>query len=240
MNIFIHFEDYCAKFLTLRLGFLKIGSIKAEELREKYFASIAIKKFRKLRQKWIKFCGFWLLKDVPISEAKLQIKSINSEISTDEQIEAYLSKIIATPVDESKPLWEIHIKENYQENSSVVFIVFNHLIADGMGFINLITFLNDNHNPENIVAHRSIPFISKYLIPLLYIPLGILRFTLDSYKIRGDPNLTPLHLKNGVQSLKKSYHKTRYFEMKDLREQYSKFPNTKLNSYMFGIISSAL
>mmetsp|Transcript_33672 Transcript_33672/g.38756 ORF Transcript_33672/g.38756 Transcript_33672/m.38756 type:complete len:109 (+) Transcript_33672:111-437(+) len=55
-------------------AYLKMGKIKTEELREKYFHAKGIKKFRRLRQIWIKKLGFWIFKDVDSDVAKAQVQ----------------------------------------------------------------------------------------------------------------------------------------------------------------------
>ncbi|CAI2363604.1 unnamed protein product [Moneuplotes crassus] len=220
--------------------YMKCGSLKAEELREKYFRNKAILKFRRLRQIWVKFLGFWLFKDISPETAKHQVKKITKKIHSEKEIGDYMASLISTPLDESRPLWEIHVKENFDDDTSIVFIVFHHIIGDGMGMMNMMTFLNDNHNPDILQKHRSIPFLYRYVLPLFYVPLGLLRFIIDSRVVRGDQSLTPLHLKDGIQSSEKSYHCTKYFELEDLRKRYTQYKDTKLNSYMFAIISSSL
>lgn len=218
---------------------MKLGKIKTEVLREKYFYEKAIKTHRRLRQIWVKFFGFWFFKDVPSIGAKMQVKKIEEKVRCQEDINAYMAKSMVKEFDMSKPLWEIHVIEDYDENTSIVFFIMHHLIGDGMSMINLTAFMNDGHNPE-MIEHRSIPFIYMYILPFLYIPLGVYRFIVDSFLVRGDKNMTPFHLKGGVQSKEKVYLESKYYELSDLRKCYSKYENTKLNSYMFATVSVAL
>lgn len=79
-------------------------------------------------------------------------------------------------LDRSRPLWEVHVKEDYDSEHSIVFMVIHHIIGDGMAVMSMMTHLNDSHNPT-LNVHRSVPFLYQYLIPLLYIPMGIFRIT---------------------------------------------------------------
>jgi diacylglycerol O-acyltransferase len=218
---------------------MRLGKITAEDLREKYFYKKAIKNHRRLRQIWVKFFGFWFFKDVPSKLAKEQVKKIDQNVNCQEDINTYMAKNMVKEFDRSKPLWEIHVIEDYDEDTSMVFFFMHHIIADGMSMVNLMTLMNDNHNPEEM-DKRTIPFVYMYIIPFLYIPLGIYRFIVDSFVVRGDKNMTPLQLKGGVQSKDKIYMESNNYELSDLRKCYSQYVDTKLNSYMFATVSVAL
>lgn len=147
-----------------------MGRVKASDLREKYFLNKGIKKFRRLRQVWIKRFGLWFFKDVDSELAKAQVKKIDEDIHDQESLNAYMAKLMSRKMDINKPLWEILVKEDYDEDTSIVFVLVHHILSDGMGIMSLVTFMNDNHNPDNMGSHRSIPFFAYYLLPLIYLP----------------------------------------------------------------------
>jgi len=151
-----------------------------------------------------------------------------------------MARLSERDFDYQKPLWEIHVMEDYSEDTSVMFIRVNHLLSDGMGIMSMFTFMNDNHNPENIAQFREIPFFYYYVLPVLYIPFGLVRYIMGGLKTKGDPNMTPFYLKNDIQSMKKQYFETKYYELSDLRKCYNKFGKMKLNDFMFASISAAI
>ena len=61
------------------------------------------------------------MKDVDPQLAKDQIQSIDENLSTKEDINKYMAKLMAIDLDRSKPLWQIHIKEDYGKDTSVIF-----------------------------------------------------------------------------------------------------------------------
>ena len=159
-------------------GYFITGRLKASDLRDKYFLNKGVKKFKRLRQVWVKRFGLWLLKEVDEQLAIGQVKVIKEDIKTKEDIQAYMAKILAKKMDINKPLWEIHVKEDFDEETSIVFLTVHHLISDGMGMMGLITFLNDKHNPDTIIQFRRIPFFYRYIYPCLWIPFGIIEYVL--------------------------------------------------------------
>ena len=217
-----------------------MGKVKTEDLRDKYFFNIGVKKIRRLRQIWVRKYGFWFFKDTDPELARNWVKKIDAEVHTQKDINEYLAKLSTKDYDKSKPLWEVHVIEDYDENTSVVFVSMHHLLSDGMGIISMITFLNDSHNPNNITQFREIPFFYYYILPILYTPYGLLRYIYEGLNTKGDPNMYPFLLKTGKQSMKKEYYETKYYELADIKKWYGNFDKMKLNDFMFAIISAAL
>ena len=179
------------------------------------------------------------MKDVDPELTRGLVKRIDAEIHTDKDIFEYQAKLTSNEFDMRKPLWEVHVIENYDENTSVIFIVVHHLIADGMGILSLITFMNDNHNPDNIQQFREIPFFYYYILPLIYIPYGLFRFSYDAIVRKGDANMYPFALKTGKQSMVKEYHESKCFDLSELKKCYQHFDKMKLNDLVFASISAA-
>ena len=162
------------------IAYLKVGKIKTEDLRDKYFMNLAVQKFRRFRQIWVRKYGFWFLKDVDSELGRNQVKRIDADIHTQKDIFEYQAKLTSNEFDMNKPLWEVHVIEDYDDETSIIFIVVHHLIADGMSMMSLITFMNDSHNPNNIIQYRNIPFFYSYIMPIFYTPYGIVRYIIDA------------------------------------------------------------
>ena len=156
-----------------------MGKIKTEELKNKYFYEMGIKKFRRFRQIWVKIFGFWFFKDSDPILAKNQVKKIDTEIHCQKDIDKYMARLMEKEMNTNKPLWEIHVAENYEDDTSIVFILIHHMLSDGMGIISLITFLNDNQSTESIQHFRDLSFVHKYVFPIVYIPLGIIKYAMS-------------------------------------------------------------
>jgi len=142
-------------------------------------------------------------------------------------------------LDRSKPLWEIHVEENYDENTSIVFILVHHILSDGMGIMSLITFMNDEHNPNIVTQYRNIPFLYYYVLPILYIPIGFVRFTIDAIRLKADRNMYPFQLKEEVQTKNKEYFETKLYAFSDLKKCYTQFGRMKLNDFLMASVSAA-
>ena len=170
--------------LNPHIAYLRMGKVNTGELRDKYFLKKGIKNIRRLRQVWVKKFGVWMFKDVDSDLAKTQVKRIDEDIHTKEDIDKYMAKLASKKLDTKKPLWDILVKEDYDQDTSVVFILVNHLLSDGIGIITLISYMNDNHNPKNTSHYRNIPFFAYYVLPLIYLPVGIFRFTVAGLKTK--------------------------------------------------------
>lgn len=153
-----------------------------------------------------------------MEEARHQVKIIKEDIQTQEDLQAYMAKLMSKPMDADKPLWEIHVKENYTEDSSVVFCIIHHLLSDGMGIVGLITFLNDHHSPDSVVDQRRIGFFSRYICPVFWIPFGVVEYIIKGIYWKGDRNMYPLYCKKDVQSNKKSLHETKHYQFEQLKK----------------------
>jgi len=196
-----------------------------------------IKKFTRFRSVWIKCFGLWLLKETDSEKAKFQVKDIKEELNSHEDLKAYFAKLMSKKMDYTKPLWEIHVKENYKDDTSVVFCVVHHLITDGMGMVSLITLLNYNHSADIITNYRKISLFFRYIYPLLWLPMGIFKYILLSFEWKRDSKIYPLMCSNNTQSNRKTFHETKQYHFDKLKKCYTKFDRMKLNDMLVGVIS---
>ena len=200
---------------------MKLGRITAKDLREKYILPKGIMKFKRLRQIWIKVLGFWFFKDISSEIAKNQVIKIDDDIRTQEDINNYMAKLVTLKLNLKSPLWEVHVKEDYDENTSIMFLVVHHILTDGMGAISLFSFMNDSHNPDNISQFKSIPFYFSYIAPILYLPIGIVKFTYAAMQTKKDPNMKAFSLKGGMQTYNKKYYESKHYSLSELKKWYS-------------------
>ena len=57
------------------------------------------------------------------------------------------SRLMSTPLDFDKPLWEFHFIENYRQGDSALFCRLHHCIADGIALVRVLLSLTDD-SPE--------------------------------------------------------------------------------------------
>ncbi|MCU0597943.1 MAG: wax ester/triacylglycerol synthase family O-acyltransferase [Desulfobacterales bacterium] len=60
-----------------------------------------------------------------------------------ETLQEVISDLTATPLDPTKPLWQAHYIENYNNGGSVFFVRIHHCIADGIALIRLLLSMAD-------------------------------------------------------------------------------------------------
>ncbi len=58
------------------------------------------------------------------------------------ELQDMVSDLLSTPLDPSKPLWQIHVVDNYKEGGALI-IRLHHSIADGMALIFVLLSLTD-------------------------------------------------------------------------------------------------
>ena len=60
-----------------------------------------------------------------------------------EALQELISDLTATPLDPTKPLWQLHYVENCENGGSVLFARIHHCIGDGIALIRLLLSLTD-------------------------------------------------------------------------------------------------
>lgn len=99
------------------------------------FMKRGIMNFTKLRSVAVYKYGFWFWKQIdPEIAWKSCIRFVNSDINNEEDINLFVTKLMHSSISSDKPLWDIHVKEDYLEGKSVVFTRIHHTIGDGMSF----------------------------------------------------------------------------------------------------------
>ncbi len=59
------------------------------------------------------------------------------------ELEELISNLTATPLDPTKPLWQSHYIENYNNGGSVLFVRIHHCIGDGIALIRVLLSMAD-------------------------------------------------------------------------------------------------
>jgi WS/DGAT/MGAT family acyltransferase len=58
------------------------------------------------------------------------------------ELEALVSRLIATPLDKARPMWQFHLVENYDGGSAIV-VRIHHCYADGMALVRVMLSMTD-------------------------------------------------------------------------------------------------
>ena len=88
--------------------------------------------------------GTWWCDDPQFDIAR-HIKRIRLPGATDKaELERFVAKLAATPLDPSHPLWQFHIVEDYEGGAAIVARI-HHAIADGIALIGVMLSLTDGY-----------------------------------------------------------------------------------------------
>lgn len=68
------------------------------------------------------------------------------------ELEEFVSNLVSTPMDPTKPLWDIHVVEDYQRGSALVFR-WHHCYADGIALIQVVLSMTDT-TPDGSTGTR--------------------------------------------------------------------------------------
>jgi WS/DGAT/MGAT family acyltransferase len=69
------------------------------------------------------------------------------------ELEALVSRLASTPLDQSKPMWQVHLVENYQDDSALI-VRIHHCYADGIAMIQVLLMLTDTTSDAPLPAAR--------------------------------------------------------------------------------------
>ena len=112
--------------------------------------------FHRFRQRvvWPEFPpGTPRWEDDPLFDLRSHLHRIALPAPCDGQaLQEVLSHLISTPLDRARPLWEIHLIENYGSGCVLLFRL-HHCLADGMAMLHVLRSMTDR-SPD---AHRTAP-----------------------------------------------------------------------------------
>jgi diacylglycerol O-acyltransferase len=85
------------------------------------------------------------------------------------ELQVMIANLSATPLDPNKPLWQVHLIENYGEGC-VLFFRIHHCITDGIAGIHVLLSTADTDPdapwPKVQPRKRPLPFSLGTLLPI--------------------------------------------------------------------------
>lgn len=76
-----------------------------------------------------------------------------------EKLRSYMEEETAKPLDPGKPLWQIHVIENYKEGTNdactVMFVRIHHVLADGIALVRLLLEVLADSHPKKEIADQT-------------------------------------------------------------------------------------
>ncbi len=82
-------------------------------------------------------------------------------------LKAMVADLATTPLDQTKPLWQVHLIENYGKGCAVFFRI-HHCIADGIALIHVLFSLTDQ--TPDMAGPEKIPAQGKLAAPQFTLP----------------------------------------------------------------------
>ena len=95
---------------------------------------------------------YWWVDD-PYFEETRHIKRVRLPGKADQsELQRYIAQLASDPLDKSRPLWQMHIVEDYQGGAAIV-VRIHHAIGDGMALVGLMLSVTDGGDQRVWTAH---------------------------------------------------------------------------------------
>lgn len=145
--------NFIAKNFKNRYQICSVMTFKNFNIQEmyKFLIENQIKKIPKFRYKLVKRFFEYYWKEYSIEESSKQIQIINP-IKDDNGIITHIQKELNNHINIFKDFpYKVHIAQlgnNIQDKKGVVFLIYDHILTDGLGLISTICSLSKNYTPE--------------------------------------------------------------------------------------------
>jgi diacylglycerol O-acyltransferase len=105
----------------------------------------------------------------------------------DEALREMVSDLMSVPLDFSKPLWHMHVIDNYHDGS-VVLTRVHHCIADGIALVRVMLSLTDESPSARRQPARAGPVAPGFRLPLDWLPAAVGRGVASGQHLLANPN----------------------------------------------------
>lgn len=195
---------------------------------------------RKLSQVKVHHLGIGFWKDTNFDVAKAQIMKCKENIKTDEQCVEHINKLVNERMPFDRPLWEMHLLENYSEDSSVLFMRMHHSFTDAMGFVSMMSFLNDDQ--FRLKIDKKFPRISIFMHIFFAIvgPIYVLYIILQLIFLPNDNEVAKINELKQKDTFNNKFYASEELPFASLKKCYKRFEKTTFNDYIMGVLSTSL
>jgi WS/DGAT/MGAT family acyltransferase len=105
----------------------------------------------------------------------------------DDGLQEMVSELMSMPLDFTKPLWHMHVIDNYR-NGSVVLTRVHHCIADGIALVRVILSLTDEAPRGRGPAPPTMRAAPASRLPLDWLPSAVIRGVARGQQLVANPN----------------------------------------------------
>lgn len=135
-------------------------------------------------------------------------------IHSEKDIGDFLASEINKPIPHNTPQWRMWIYENYSETESAIMLKEHHVMADGVGILEILLLMTDEFRPDALIDFRPTTWI-KQLILYLISPLFVLyylipilckradKFSITNVKLSGEKAFA-IGKKHSIEDMKRS------------------------------------
>lgn len=105
----------------------------------------------------------------------------------DEMLRDMVSELMSAPLDFTKPLWHMHVIDNYR-GGSVVLTRVHHCIADGIALVRVMLSLTDETPLGQMPAPPTISAGRASRLPLDWLPSAVIRGVARGQQLLANPD----------------------------------------------------
>ncbi|HET8744234.1 MAG TPA: wax ester/triacylglycerol synthase family O-acyltransferase, partial [Ramlibacter sp.] len=134
----------------------------------------------------------WVEHEVDIAQHVVREKLPRTRGGAQAALQQRIGELAMQPLDPGRPLWQIHLVENYEGGSALIFRI-HHCIADGIALIRVTLSLVDGGEPPPANKARGTPDGAEaWLAESLVKPVAAM--VLKALEAAGDGAVRSLHL----------------------------------------------
>jgi diacylglycerol O-acyltransferase / wax synthase len=104
----------------------------------------------------------------------------------DDGLREMVSELMSVPLDFSKPLWHMHLIDNYR-GGSVVLTRVHHCIADGIALVRVMLSLTDASPEAKVPRASTLRPAPNFRLPLDWLPAAMVRGVARGQQLVADP-----------------------------------------------------
>ena len=121
-------------------------------------------------------------------------------------------------LDKNKPLWEIHILENYNKDSSIMCFVFQHSLLDAVGFVSFISAILDTQFSLRMKKKFTKISLKWKIICLIFGPLYTAYMSTRFKMFKSDKEAARMTEKTNYNTYQKNLYCTREIDFEKVKK----------------------
>ena len=112
-----------------------------------------------------KFLGSVFMKKLPMNEIQQAVEIIEKDsghsLHTEQDLGDFLAKEINIPISFDDVQWKMWIVEDYSDDEIAILFKEHHVMADGIGILEIIMLMTDEFKPEAMIDFRPTSWFNR-------------------------------------------------------------------------------